>query len=283
MAWKMFEVTYELRSPLHIGYHRVGNLQRTRYYIPARNLWGAVTEALTRRGFHTDDAPEGDYKKIGEWVKTHCAFGYWFVCEGGQPLTPCYGEDGLKYGTLTVGEFERRYLDAHVATALAPASTSAQDGSLHEVEFIAAYNREGARTRLGGLVFLDATAQPMLGSGPLWRKWLGTLSVGGERRYGFGQLRLPEFANASGDGWELGGERPILRLQADEPLRAHALANGVHARGAIEPLVGRETQNDSRQFGMSLTQAQVCWVPGSVIARDADFTLAPNGIWRPKG
>ena len=38
MTWHCFRLTYELRSPLHIGYHKVGNVQRTRYYIPARNL-----------------------------------------------------------------------------------------------------------------------------------------------------------------------------------------------------------------------------------------------------
>jgi len=42
MTWQLFQVTYELHSPLHIGYHKIGNLQRTRYYIPARNLWAAV-------------------------------------------------------------------------------------------------------------------------------------------------------------------------------------------------------------------------------------------------
>ncbi|MBC7260294.1 MAG: hypothetical protein H5T65_13755 [Chloroflexi bacterium] len=274
MAWTLYTATYELRSPLHIGYHKVGNLQRTRYYIPARNLWGAVTEALTRRGFSTTDVPQGDYQKIGEWVKAHCAFGYWFIQDNGAPLHPRYGENGLKYGDLTAAEFERRYLDAHVTTALDPATTSAQHGSLHEVEFIAPHNRDGARTRVGGWVFLDKTLD--------WPAWLGDLRVGGERRYGFGQLRLVSFSEGDNREWQLDGGRPSIKRKPGEPLLAHTLVQNVAARGTIEPLVGRETHGDSRRFGMRLTPAQVCWVPGSVVEQDTRFTLEPDGVWKPE-
>jgi len=278
MVWTMYTATYELRGPLHIGYHKVGNLQRTRYYIPARNLWGAVTEALTRRGFATKDAPQGDYRQIGEWVKAHCAFGYWFIQENGAPLHPHYGENTLKYGDLTAAEFERRYLDAHVTTALDAATTSAQYGSLHEVEFIAPHSREGERTQVSGWVFLDETAQAALD----WPAWLRDLQVGGERRYGFGQLRLVSFSEGDNRGWRLDGERPSITRKSGEPLLAHTLLQNVAARGVIEPLVGRETQSDSQRFGMNLTQAQVCWVPGSLVVENAALSVNPDGTWQAR-
>lgn len=275
MGWTMYTAIYELRSPLHIGYHKIGNVQRTRYYIPARNLWGAVTEALTRRGFSTAGAPQGDYQQIGEWVKTHCAFGYWFIQENGQLLYPNYDEGKLKYGYLTVADFERRYLDAHVTTALDPSTTSAEEGSLHEVEFIAPYNRDGVRTRVGGWVFLDETAQAALD----WREWLSDLQVGGERRYGFGMLRLIEMEPATESQIDLTGTRPRRSVPKGTPLLAHTVvASSIQVRGQIEPLVGRMT-SQSHAFGSNLTAGIVCWTPGSVPMDDIRVQFEPEGHW----
>ena len=276
MAWTMYTAIYELRSPLHIGYHKVGNLQRTRYYIPARNLWGAVTEALTRRGFSTADAPQGDYQQIGDWVKAHCAFGYWFIRENDEPLCPHYEGNRLKYGPLTAAELERRYLDAHVTTALNPSTTSAEEGSLHEVEFIAPHNRNGAQTRVGGRVFLDETAQASLD----WGHWLSTLQVGGERRYGFGMLRLIEMRLDNDSQTDLTSTRPRRSVPKGAPLRAHTvIAPHIQVRGQIEPLVGRST-SQSHAFGSDLTAGIVCWAPGSVPMADVQVQFEPEGHWR---
>ncbi len=275
MAWQMYTATYELRSPLHIGYHKVGNVQRTRYYIPARNLWGAVTEVLTRRGFATADAPQGNYQKIGKWVKTHCAFGYWFIQEDSKLLCPHYEGNQLRYGSYTAAGFERRYLDAHVTTALDAATTSAQQGSLHEVEFIAPYDRDGEQTCVGGWVMLDETAQKALD----WCAWLSALQIGGERRYGFGQLRLSGYQEVQVEKWDLEKERPCVRIEAGESLLAHTLSQGVEARGEIEPLVGRETQA-SAQFGKHLTFAQICWAPGAQIVKSHWLTVTETGVWQ---
>lgn len=106
MAWQTFPVTYELCSPLHIGCHKVGNVQRTRYWVPARNLWGAITERLTRSGFRPTGVPPGDYQRIGEWVKEHCGFTYFFVYDGNEILYPHWTEEGLHYGSLSTPDFE---------------------------------------------------------------------------------------------------------------------------------------------------------------------------------
>lgn len=282
MAWQLYRLTYELLSPLHIGYHKVGNVQRTRYYIPARNLWAAVTERLTRSGFSTPDAPQCDYQKIGIWVKQHCAFSYFFVCDGDKLLYPHYdAQDGLCYGHWSAAEFERRWLSAHVTTALDAATTSAETGSLHEVEFIAPYDDQAKRTCVRGWLFLDEEGKARLAEGE-WRAALNELQVGGERRYGFGRLRLSGWtADQTLADYEvrLDGLRPQINVQAKKPLLAHTLACDVKARGMIEPLVGRETVGDSRSFGQRLTRGQVCWVPGSVVDRKGYLTLDETGVW----
>lgn len=286
MTWQCFQVIYELLSPLHIGYRKVGNVQRTRYYIPARNIWGAVTEALTRRGFQVKDAPQGSYEKMGEWVKAHCAFGYWFVRANGQGLEPCYEQDGLKYGGMTAFEFERCYLGSHVTTALEPATTSAEEGSLHEVEFISPFHpfnpaeeEKVSRTELGGWLFLDEVASSLLGDDERWRSWLVDLQIGGERRYGFGRLRLLHFIAKICPQAELDGPRPRWNLKEGESLPAHAAVDGVAGKGAIEPFVGRETAR-SDGFGQKLTEAEVCWEPGTVLQAATSFEITTEGIWK---
>jgi len=282
MTWQAFRVTYKLHSPLHIGYHKVGNVQRTRYFIPARNLWGAVTEALTRRDFATEvlhsQSPDA-YKAVGDWVKTHCAFGYWFVEENGVLLAPHYQNGQLYYGQYPVADFERRYLSAHVTTALDPATTSAQDGSLHEVEFIVPYAfPDGTRTLIGGYVFLGEDARTQLGTEQAWLSWLKTLQVGGERRYGFGQLRLLSFKEEFKPEWRLDIDRPQISMKEGEPLKAHVLAKRIKVRGQIEPVVGRETFV-SNTFGSRLNEGVICWAPGAVLESPSVFELSKSGIW----
>lgn len=282
MIWKMFSMNYELRSPLHIGYHKVGNVQRTRYYVPARNLWGAVTESLTRSGFSPKDVSQGDYEKIGEWVGSHLSFGYFFLDEAEELLVPHYGPKGLKMGDHPLHDFERRYLDSHVTTALDASTTSAENASLHEVEFIAPYwlrQDEAHRTKLSGRVFLDEAGIEQLGDEGKWRNWLDELQIGGERRYGFGQLRLKKFEEENDHTWDLSKTRPCCQINENEPLLAHTLADGIKARGLIEPLVGRSTYRESQNFGMHLTSGQACWVPGSELLENAPIEINRQGYW----
>ncbi|MDI6814435.1 MAG: hypothetical protein QMD10_13020 [Desulfitobacteriaceae bacterium] len=283
MVWKMYIASYELHSPLHIGYHKIGNLQRTRYYIPARNLWGAVTETLTRRGFAEQILQQSnpvDYQAVGRWVEEHCAFGYWFIVESHHLLSPHYEKGELKYGNLSLDQFERRYLKAHVTTALEAATTSAAEGSLHEVEYLSPYTPEGRRTQIKGVFFLDEEAQRELGEKEKWQKWLGVLQIGGERRYGFGQLRLEDISPATDDRWQLEAKRPRYWVEKNKPLPAHTLASEVKACGQIEPLLGRQTSGDSANFGRSLVMAQICWAPGSMIEEETYLQVSPNGIWQ---
>jgi len=279
MAWKSWQLTFTLRTPLHIGYHKIGNVQRTRYYLPARNLWGASTERLTRGGFSAEGAAEGNYKAIGQWVKDHCVFSYFFLCESEKLLNPHYEDEGLHYGDLDAYAFERRFLFSHVTTALDAATTSAENGSLHEVEFIAPHEHLNEQpVQLRGYLFLDDVAQKR--QDELWKR-LQTLQVGGERRYGFGQLRLKDEEDDSLPDdytWLLNGTRPRLTVPPGKPLLAHTLAQGVDARGQLEPLVGRET-SESGKFGRHLTSAGIYWTPGTILNTSLTLFINSNGVW----
>jgi hypothetical protein len=290
MNWRCLQLTYELRSPLHIGYHKAGNVQRTRCYIPARNLWGAVTERLTRSGFSVSDAQKGNYQVIGRWLKLSTAFSYFYVYGGDKLFYPHYSKEGLRYGSKTLVEFERAYLDAHVTTALEAVTTTAETGSLHEVEYIAPYrlDRDGAgrRTLVRGLVFLSESAWSKLNM-DTWELWLRDLRVGGERRYGFGQLRLKDIEEVPAD-WPKGyalkleGCRPGFKVKSGTALLAHTVARtaarDLRVRGVIEPLVGRGTAI-SGSFGRNLTRGLICWVPGSLLEKEDFLLIDVDGYW----
>jgi len=270
----------------------VGNVQGTRYWVPARNLWGAITERLTRSGFRPTGVPPGDYQRIGEWVKEHCGFTYFFVYDGNEILYPHWTEEGLHYGSLSTPDFERHWLSAHVTTALDASTTSAETGSLHEVEFIAPYWTAGSgevqRTKVCGWVFLDEVGLQELGTEQKWNKWLRELQIGGERRYGFGRLRL------SLDGWaktqgllpgyavHLDGKQPKVTIDEFRAVLAHVPTEGIQGKGLIEPLVGRETDTrKSHAFGCRLTCGVMCWTPGSVLKSATRFEITPQGLWSP--
>jgi hypothetical protein len=281
MNWQCFRITFELLSPLHIGFHKVGSVQRTRHYIPARNLLAASAETFVRTGLF-----RCSYQDALRWVQEHFAFSYFFVTEA-QELIPGYTEEGLKYGGVEKDSFERRYISAHVTTAIEASAGSAEDGSLHEVEFISPHTLDDTqnptRTRMSGYIFVRDDAWKTVGNEKTLKSRLTDLQVGGERRYGFGRLRPADWTRSSsicGSHLTLDASRPQIQMAEGCSFLAHVPANGVQARGMIEPLVGRETKTDSRTYGRTLIRSGVCWVPGSICEETGMFEFSAEGIWK---
>jgi len=282
MTWHMYQVVFRLRSPLHIGCGKVGNLQRTRLYVTGRVLWGALTMRLTRdeasgRGPATDSR---DYQHVGSRVHQSLAFTYFFPTtskEGKMDLWPW--ENG----------FRSRFLSTYASTALTYPQQSADEGTLHEVECIVPHTLDtGSAVYLAGYIFEREDAPP-------WKAALHRLQLGGERGYGWGRvepLRKPDtLDNNSLFGGQYTVEEntwpPVLKSGKDAPLLAHALAAdfGPHKAvsavdGQIEPLVGREVDPSSGRFGVQLSQARICYAPGAQVTQEASFAIGPYGIWQ---
>lgn len=274
--WKLYRIVLRLRSPLHVGYLKVGNLMRTRPYVLGKTIWGAMTAALALRQFN------GDFKKAQDETRSGVAFSYFYPALASErPLWPCYRENGLRYGEeqMPAAEFERRLISAYGSTALDYSCNAAAVGSLHEVEFLSPYDLlEGKPVYLVGYVFehRDNTLR--------WHEVLGHISLGGERKSGWGRVSLHNSPQESSDLFglevELGKERPQVRVKADQCVLAHTLVNAVKAIGSIEPLVGRETHEAAR-FGESLIQdVPICWAPGAVLQDDYTLEIDPYGIWK---
>ena len=104
MNWKCFELMLKVKSPIHIGYGaRFGIIERTRYYIPGKTIWGAVVARLAQEF-------NGHFEEFKNFVRENLKFSYFYIEDEGQILFPNYSEDGLKFGNLSLEEFESKYI-----------------------------------------------------------------------------------------------------------------------------------------------------------------------------
>ena len=323
MAWQAYKIVLRLRSPLHIGRGKVGNLQRTRPYVAGRNLWGALTARLTRDADADGNPDPKAYQKMGKRVHEELAFTYFFPTTEALDYAPLfphlteggawgYGQNGDGAPRLDAATFGYRFLSTYAGTALNYDVSSVEEASLHEVECLLPHTRaardaglESEPVYLTGYLFQreDATLAQRLD----WRGALTRLQIGGERGYGWGHVTVAAITEIeevaprpiplfeTGHTVDLAGEAVRVRLRAGRPLLAHALGADFSAehravpaqiRGPVTPLVGRETTPKSR-FGVRLSQARVCYAPGARV-QTADkgmdeVIIGPYGVWEGTG
>ncbi len=288
MAWKMYRVIFRVRSPLHIGWGKVGNLQRTRPYVTGRTLWGAFTMRLTRdraagRGPATNSE---DYQSVGQQVHQSLAFTYFYPA--------VRSGDGYRVEWFWQGEaaFRHRFLSSYSGIALSHPEQSADAGMLHEVEFISPNMEDtGEPIFLVGYIFERNDNQLA------WQAACKCLQIGGERGYGWGAVELVPIAEPEDrqlfDGmarFDGEGDRPVIRLLASEDkpghLLDHALAKDLLASGEVEPFVGREWRSGAPRHhhaGQHIAFNGVCFAPGSTVSQELDFEVGAFGVWQRVG
>lgn len=286
MTWHAYQVILRLRSPLHIGCGKVGNLQRTRPYVTGRVLWGALTMRLTRDAAN-GRGPANDsrvYRQFGERVHHSLAFTYFY------PATKLRNSYQVAWPWLDGNRFRRRFLSSYCGTALAYPHQSAAVGMLHEVEFITPNTLDS-----GEPVFLQGYIFERDGNDLNWRDALNRLQLGGERGYGWGDTELIAVSAAQNgclfddenivfDG---GKDLPNMRLEASQQpsgrLLAHTLASSLQAVGEVEPLVGREWRSDNsqnRHVGQHVAFRDICYAPGSMVNQTFCFAIKEFGVWK---
>lgn len=304
MTWHRYQLAFRLRTPLHAGYQKIGYLQRTRRYVPARTMRGAAIARLAALLGVTGDT---SYQQLLREANDRIAFGYFFpalaasaplrpsLCDG----MPSYRTDGDNPQVLKAADFDRLFITSITSTALDDRRRSALDGSLHEVECLSpltSTEEEPQTVYLTGALYVKDNA----GAGhhldltttdgqvrlrlpdsmcSLFEQVFDGMQAGGERKYGFGRLAYTS-AKLDPPAVDLGdGPRPILHIPGNTPFDAHAdAALCQQATGSLEPLLGRETREGSR-FGQSLSKVSVCWVPGSYPHTDGDYLLRDDGTF----
>jgi hypothetical protein len=280
MTWQVYHVILRLRAPLHIGYSKVGNVQRTRPYVTGRALWGALTMRLTRDAAQ-GSGPASDshqYDAIGQQVHRNLAFTYFYPAlqsdNAYQVVWPWENE------TL----FRRRFLSSYQSTALTYPQHAAAEGMLHEVEYIAPYTLDtGQPVYLKGYIF--AKAECTLA----WQSALKRLHIGGERGYGWGATELVQISPCKDDQlfggvaqFQQSNNSFTISLPKDGRLLAHTKADNAAIIGNLEPLVGREWRSDG-YAGQRIAFSGVCFSPGSQVHRNCTFAVKDFGIWQVLG
>ena len=317
MSWHLFNWQFQLCSPLHVGYHKTMHLFRTRPYVPGRQIWAALTAKLTLLfGL-------SNYQKVGSALEEVFRFGYLYPSlEEGYPYIPCFTKDkGLTFGwgerCLTRREFEKKFLSSTASVAIDPQSFTVEEGMLYQVEFVSPYLttvRAGIEdytpVYLKGLFWVceaeTSTFQVTVEDRRITMKadqglkeidfaeeLAARLQVGGERRNGFGLLKLKllqlvknvnervarDVSGLPGD-WHEDKASVYITLEEDEPVWGHVLEPAkVEAKGLIEPLVSR-SWDSVKGAGQKITSEGLAWAPGSLIEKKCTFEMLPHGLWK---
>ena len=292
MAWWVYDLTYRALTPILLGRHPLGFIQRTRYFIPGWTLWGAITARLTHALL--PQARGRDYKEVGAFVAANLRTSYAYIRIDGEPAYPRYKEGKLHYGPLAAAEFEARFLTSRGQTAIAPGPLTAFTAALYETETIAAYDRSGDPVHWRFKLYMRDPWKglPECLNGLSSEKILEAvkeLSVGGDRHYGLGRLGLEDEPI---EPEELGGEvgpRPQEWDSRKRVLLAHVpleKLSGDAVRGRAEPIPWRWWQNEPGGAWGPGQQSQVrlFYTPGSQVELESwRPVVGPMGIWLSKG
>lgn len=282
MTWQVYEVVLKLRTPLHVGWSKNGNLQRTRPYLTGRNLWGALTERLTRLTSSTASEPTA-YELVGKTVNTHLTFTYFY------PALRVDGHYLVQWPWNHPDRFAARHLGSYASTAVVGTAQVAAHTTLHEIEYVAPTTTERVPRPVYLMGYVFALEPDVLD----WQDMLPRLQFGGERTYGWGAVTPERVEPVMGDelfggcGVRLGpldGERPVLTLEPDALLLAHTAAGGLELAGQIEPVVGRAWPLDRPSAGTRVqlyaADDHLCFMPGGRSKKAATVAVLPFGLWR---
>lgn len=250
--WTPYLVTFKLLTPMHIGWRKTGNLQQTRPYVTGRALWGALTATLV----HNNGG--NDYQNMGKEVDEQLAFTYFYPS--------------------TKDEFSWKFLGSYASTAL-QYGHGAEDGSLHESEFISPVTRDDEPVYIVGYIFEREKCSLK------WKNVLNKIQLGGERGYGWGRVSTNNHPLKANEIFGLTIEvdsqkdRPVLMIPKDRSVLDHTFAENIDCKGIIEPLVGRETDTKMANFGKYCSTAQICWSPGAGVNEEIRIEIYHKGLW----
>lgn len=293
MPWTAYQVILRLHAPLHIGRGRVSYLQRARPYVTGRVLRGALVSRVGRNNPKLlSNGPHDDpYRCVSKTFAQYLTFTYFYPAlkPEGEDWKVCFPWDNE-------ADFRRRFLSSYTAAALEYPQQTAAEGLLYETEFIAPHTLDnGQPVYLMGYIFVDEER--------LKRDkydWIGAfrrIQLGGERGYGWGDVRLEEICPHPGSGQLFGCEkislnleakRPSLCLKKDQPVLAHTAAKAGALAGPVEPVVGREWRADNEKknknkrihVGQHLPFDGVRFAPGSIVLGESKFTIEEGGYWQ---
>ncbi|MCS7063654.1 MAG: hypothetical protein NZM04_06375 [Methylacidiphilales bacterium] len=310
MNWQLYRWTWQLQSPLYIGSLPAGPINRTRLYLPASTLRGAITSQLL-----TPSPTHNPYRHLGFHILRHTRLTYlypsihyhgeWlaFLPRYAEPDNPSHSH-GLtwtleRHPQISIPHlhFRSLLLTTIPSTAIDPLSDTAQEATLRSIEAISPHIPlfKHSRLALTGYLLIppdDPITQKILD--------LHVLHIGGDRRYGLGILHRTECRPIHDPSPTLFHHTATIDLTTPHPTltTTHLLA---HTRlptdlqppqpfpyrpyGALEALARWSYQR-------ALRRRPPLWTPGTLLLNITDsspsshttrpprLAIKPNGLWQ---
>lgn len=288
----IFKIRFAALSSLHLGYgRRLGIINQTRHYITGKNMWGALASRLARKVMN--DYDQSTYNSIGSFVRQDLKFTNFYPVLDEETCLPRYTETGIVYGNGINDErskywFESEMIGSYTSTALN--MKMAEDGSLHEIEFLK--NRaKGHPVNFEGYLLaskesLNDDCEIILNN----NKYriddvVKTIEVGGERKYGFGRLAFKSIKkDETNKIWDHEFNNGIVKINSGTHTFFNIELNeGLRFIGDIESIVGRmwETLDNLKcGTGQKISDYKLTIVPGSKIMKDIEMKVEDYGIAR---
>lgn len=269
MNWQQYDLVFRLLTPMHIGWRKTSNLQQTRGYVTGKIFWAALTARLTREA--EQGANGKAYIATGNLVQDNFRFTYLY------PATQ--NGNGYKTHYPWEDDFDYLFLDSYTSAALNYDNQAAEDGLLHETEFIAPHTRRNQPVYLCGSIYVKETAVAPNNTLKNWQDALDKLQFGGERGYGWGRIKVIRCHKKA----KIKSDKVQVELASNGRITAHLeTENSSNISGAIEPLIGWErNNNENEKSNWKLSKkAEICYAPGAILFEESTFTIGNNGLWQ---
>lgn len=169
MSWVRYGACFRLQEPVHVGYlpsiTGVTVTARSRYYVPARNFWGALTVVMAHRDADPRTPAPSQYKRWSERIRSEARFSHFFAADEAGYYAPRYDAptenprlrtllhaEPLRFGAydrswdhcLPREEFRHRFVGSRMSAKLNVETGAADESMLHETEFILHLQRRDA-------------------------------------------------------------------------------------------------------------------------------------------
>lgn len=307
--WECYELRFKAKSPVHVGYgSKLGVINRTRYYIPGKTMWGAVTAILTREimAITKENYKSKLYKDIGKFIQENMIFSYFYPSNGENVFYPNYTEIGFGFGgnekrfLINKERFERDFVSSYISTSVDKTSKTAEDESLHEFEVITLKSPNKSLEFIGYLFIkeevkdnkMDLFIKEIKKDEITLKKGdkslnlfesIKKLQVGGERNYGLGWFELQDHSicksnkvNLHCSGVYVDLNDLSINLDGSVAL-AHVKLNSElkEVKGDLEPITGREW--DRNGPGKKCDNAKICLTPGTRFK--SKVKISDFGVW----
>lgn len=182
MARKWYEITLKPLQPLHIGSGNYGVVNPTWIYIPGWTIWGAFTASFGIKNGWDKNNLSKQQKELFDDLSNF----YPFI--EGKILFPNYKKGEFCLGEYTEKKFRHLATDTFTSTAINALYQSANESSLHEIEYLLPKTKESKPKDIlwKGILNIDKEdniyeLKSFLSAGT-------ELSIGGERSKGFGKV-----------------------------------------------------------------------------------------------